>query len=39
MEYTNLTNAQETKTIYSCIYKLISVHLCENFGTIFASIE
>ena len=27
MEYTNLSNAQEAKTIYSCIYKLISVYL------------
>jgi len=39
MEYTNLTNAQETMNIYSCIHKLISVYLCENAGTIFASIE
>jgi len=39
MEYTNLINAQAAKTIYSCIYKLISVYLCEIAGTTFASIE
>ena len=39
MEYTNRTNTQEAKTIYSCIYKLISVYLCEIAGNNFASLE
>lgn len=32
-------NAQEAKTICSCIYKLISVSLCAIVGIIFASVR